>query len=66
MDNNVLKIIFKNAIKDNSMSSMSEKLDIASIQVRRLRKGESVMIDSNKLLEFIYEYMTQTKKIIKS
>ncbi|NFO86500.1 hypothetical protein FDC58_10440 [Clostridium botulinum] len=66
MENNILKIIFKNAIKNNSMSGMTEKLGIGSMQVRRLRKGKSVMIDSDKLLEFIYEYMTQPKVIIKS
>lgn len=64
MNDNILKIVLQNAVKNNTVDIISEKLGISNLNVRKLKNGGSANIDSDKLLNFIYEYMANPKILI--
>lgn len=64
MSNNILKTVLENAVKNNTLDVVSEKLGISVLSARYLRDGGSANIDSDKLLNFICEYMTNPKILI--
>lgn len=64
MKDNLLKIVLQNAVKNNTVDIVSEKLGISQLSVRKLGNGGSADIDSDKLLDFICEYMANPKILI--
>lgn len=63
--NNILKVVLTNAIRNTEMQKAGEILGISRKAVIKLRKGESANINSDKLLDFILDYMAHPRLIIK-
>lgn len=63
---NLFKSILENAIKNNEIGFISKRLEISIQEVRNLRKGGHANINSDKLFNFISEYMANPKVIIQN
>lgn len=58
---NFLRKILEEAINESTPQTVSEKLGISLTQVKKLKMGRSAHIDTDKLLNFICEYMGESK-----
>ncbi|WP_165442955.1 hypothetical protein [Senegalia massiliensis] len=56
-----LKLRFNEFISKLPIAIISKKLDISHREVAKLKKGYSVRINSDKLIEFLSNYNSDTK-----
>jgi DNA-binding Xre family transcriptional regulator len=60
---NILKTTLTNAVRNTETQKAGEILGISHKSVIRLRKGEGANINSDKLLDFILDYMAHPRII---
>ncbi len=61
---NIFKTVLTNGVRNISVGKVREALGISTTEVLKLRKGESANINSDKLLDFILDYMAHPQIII--
>lgn len=61
---NIFKAVLTNGVRNISVGKVREALGISTTEVLKLRKGESANINSDKLLDFILDYMAHPQIII--
>ncbi len=59
--NNILKIVLMNAVRNTETQKVTEILGISQKAVMKLRKGERANINSDKLFDFIFDYMAHSR-----
>lgn len=64
MKENILKIILSNAVNNTDIEIIASQLGISLFEAKKIRKGGSAKVDSDRLLNFIFEYLAQPRIII--